>query len=75
MYGFLATPNDPTTAIINLENKTYFCLSLLSKVEDILIPVDARSIILGIFDLVLYSEDNLSPSRDGIPLGALDDLF
>ena len=35
-------------------------------------PFDARLSILDIFYLVLYSEDPLSPSKDGIQLGALD---
>ena len=55
----------PINANDNLANKSYFCLGLLSKLADLLITVDARSIILG----VLYP---LSPSQYGIPLGQWD---
>ena len=66
MWGFLATSHAPITANESLENIPYSCLGLLANPEDLLIPVDYRPIILGIFD-------PFSPSRDGIPLGALDD--
>ena len=48
-----------------------FCLGLLASFSDLWIPVDAILIILGIFDLVLYSEDLSYPSQDGIQLGVL----
>ena len=66
MWGLLATLHAPITANENLSNKPYFCLGLLANLEDLLRPVDARSIILGIFD-------PFSPSRYVIPLGMLDD--
>ena len=49
MLGLLSTSHDPITANHNLANKPSF-LVLLSNLEDILRPVDDRSIILGIFD-------------------------
>ena len=52
----------------NLANKPYFCLGLLVKLPDPLIPVNVISITLGFFDI-------LSPSRDGIPLGTLDNYW
>ena len=61
MWGVLDTSHAPTTANYNLGNKPYFCLDLLANLEDLLRPVDARSIILGILNLVLYSEDTVSP--------------
>ena len=73
MMGFLETPHAQTTDNDNSVTKSYFCLSLLANLTDILWPVDARSIILGIFDLTLYYKDPFSPSLDGIPLDALDD--
>ena len=45
---------------------------LLDNLEDILRSVDAIMIILGLFDIVLYSEYPFYPSRDGIPLDVLD---
>ena len=60
-WGFLATSHAPITTNENLQNKPYFCLVLLANLADLLIPVDARSIILGIFD-------PFSPLRYGIPL-------
>ena len=66
MWGFLATSHDPITDNENLENIPYICLVLLANLVDLLIPVDAGSIILGIFD-------PLSPSRYGIPLVELGD--
>ena len=49
MWGFLATSYDSITSDDNSANKPYFCLSLLANLADILRPVDARLIILGIF--------------------------
>ena len=66
MWGFLATPNDTITANESLKNKSYYCLGLLSNLTDTLGIVDARSIILGIFD-------PFTPSLYGIPWGELDD--
>ena len=51
MWGLLATSHSPITANDNLSNKPHFCLGLLFNLADILGPVDARSIILGTFDL------------------------
>ena len=53
MWGLLATSHATMTAIENLANKPYFCLDLLANFEDLLRPVDSRSIILGIFDTFL----------------------
>ena len=50
MWGFLATSYDSITSDDNSANKPYFCLSLLANLADILRPVDARLIVLGIFD-------------------------
>ena len=50
MLGLLATLNYPINANNNLANKPNFCLGLLTNLANILIPFDARSIILGIFD-------------------------
>ena len=61
VWGFLATSRAPITSKNNLENKQYFCLSLLANLADLLKSVDARSLILGIFD-------SFYPSRDAIPL-------
>ena len=69
MWGFLATSHAPIAANENLENKSYFYLFLLANLTDLLRTVDARSIILGIFDPF----SPLSASPYGIPLGALDD--
>ena len=55
MCGFLATSHDPITANDNLANKPCFCVGLLANLVYILIPVDARSNLLGIFDLFLPS--------------------
>ena len=49
IWGFLAASNAPITANENLSNKPYFCLGLLANLAYIMIPVDARSVILGIF--------------------------
>ena len=68
MWDFLATAHAPITMNDNLENKPYFGLVLLANLADLLIPVDARSIVSGIF----YPFTPLSPSRYGIPLGVLD---
>ena len=65
MCGFLYTSHAPITVNKNLSNKPYFCLSLLANLEDLLRPVDSRSIILGIFD-------PFSTSRYGILLGVLN---
>ena len=65
MLGLLSTSHAPFTDNDNSKNESYFCLGLLSNLENLLRPVYDRSIILGIFD-------PFSPSRDGIPLGALD---
>ena len=73
-WGFLDTSHDPTTDNESLANKTYFCLGLLANLEDLLIPVDARSIILGILDPVLYSEYHSSTLRYVIQMSALDDF-
>ena len=62
MWGLLATSHDPINANDNLANKSYFCLGLLAKLEDLLIPVDARLIIFGIFN-------PFHQFQDGIPLG------
>ena len=64
MWGLLATSHDQITVNCNSTNKPYFFLGLLSNLVDILIPVDAILIILGIFD-------PLYPSQDGIPLVSL----
>ena len=69
--GGLSTSRAPITSNESLENKQYFCLDLLAKREYILRPVDARSIILVIFD-PFYT---LSTFLSGIPLGALDDYW
>ena len=67
MWGFLATSHAPITSNENLSNKPYFYLGLLANLADLLIPVDAKSIVSGIF----YPFTPLSPSRYGIPLGVL----
>ena len=67
MWGFLATSHDTITANENVANKPKQCLGLFANLADLLIPVDARSIILGIFDPFF-------PSRYGIPMGVLDDF-
>ena len=48
MWGFLAASHTPIAANENLENKPYFYLSLLANLADILIPVDAILIGLGV---------------------------
>ena len=48
MWGFLAASHAPIAANENLENKPYFYLSLLANLADILIPVDAILIGLGV---------------------------
>ena len=63
-WVFLSNSQYPITDNETLSNNPYFW-GLLSNLEDILIPVDAISIMLGIFDPVY-------PSRDVIPLGELD---
>ena len=68
MWGILTTSHAPINAKYNLSNKPYSCLSLLANLEDLLRPVDSRSIILGIFD-------PLSPSWHDIPLVTLDDCW
>ena len=74
-WGFLETSHNTTTANENSANKPYFWGGLFANPADVLRPVDARLIILGIFDLVPYSEYPFSPSRDWIALGALDDFL
>ena len=68
MGSLLSTAYAPITANENLENKPYLCLVLLAKLADLLVPVDARSILLGIFDPFYFS-------RDCIPLGKLDNCW
>ena len=68
IWGFLAASHAPITANGDLSNKLYFCLGLLSNLAYIMIPVDARSIILGIF----YP---FHPSLYGIILGTFDDCW
>ena len=68
IWGLLSTSHAPITANKNLWNKPYFCLGLLSNLAYIMIPVDARSTILGIF----YP---FSPSLYGILLVTLDDCW
>ena len=53
-----------------MAKKLDFYLGVLENMADILILVGTRSIILGFFDTVIYSEDSLSPSLNGIPLNA-----
>ena len=72
MWGFLSNSYAPDTANDNFKTTIYF-LGLVAYLVYLLRPVDAIYIILGIFDLVLYSEDPFYHSRDGIPLGALYD--
>ena len=68
MRGFLSPSHAPVTDNYNLANKPYFCLGLLFKLAYLLIPVDAISTILGIFD-------PFSHSLHGIPLVKLDDCW
>ena len=74
--GFLSTSHPPTTASYNFVNGTYLGWGwgggLLSNISDLQIPSGDVLIILGILIFFLYSEDPLSPSLDGIPLGILD---
>ena len=65
MWWLLATSHAPITANENLANKQCFCLGLVANTEDLLRPVYARVIILGIFD-------PFCPSWYVIPLGELD---
>ena len=64
MWGFLITSHVPINDNENLATKPYFCLVSLANLSDLLRPVGAKSIILGIFV-------SFSPSLDGIPLGAV----
>ena len=64
IWAFLATSHAPITDNKNLTNKPYICLSLLANLADIMRLVDARTIILDIFDPFYLL-------RDGIPLDAL----
>ena len=50
MWGLLATSYAPITANDNLENKPHLFWGLLANLSALLIPVDSRSIILGVFD-------------------------
>ena len=50
MLGLLATLYAPITSNYNISHKQYLCLGLFFNLADILIPVYARSIILGMFD-------------------------
>ena len=52
MWGFLSISHATITANENLSNKSYFSLVLIANLSDLLIPVYAKSIILGIFDPV-----------------------
>ena len=56
MWGLLSTSNDSITANENLANKLYFCLILLANLEDLLTPVDYRSIILRILIPFLFHD-------------------
>ena len=71
MWKFLATPHAPISTNENLSVKPYFCLGLLANLEDTLIPVHYRSIILDIFD----NFSSLYISQYGTPPGALDDCW
>ena len=53
MRGLLANSHHPTTYNEGLENNPYFCLVLLSNLEDLAIPVDYISGILGCFGTFL----------------------
>ena len=66
IWGNLSTSHAPNTANDDLLNKTYFCLGLLSNLADLLRSVDARLVMLVIFD-------SFYPSRNVISLDALDD--
>ena len=72
MLRLLSTSHAQITDNDHLANKPYFCLSLLGNLSDLLRLFDTRSIILGVFGLVLHSEDPFYPLIDGISLGALD---
>ena len=65
IWGFLSTSHAPITDNENVENKPYFCSNLLSNLADLVKLIDARPIILGIFDPFYLS-------RYGIPLDDLD---
>ena len=67
MGRLLSTSHDPTTSNDNSSNKPFF-LGLLFNLSDLLIPVDSRSSIFGIFDPFSL----LPPLRDVTPLGALE---
>ena len=53
MWVFLSTSRARVTDNDSLANEQYFCLGLLANLVDILKLVDARSIILGLFILLL----------------------
>ena len=61
MCFFKATSHAQITANENLRKYLYFYLGLLAKVGDTPRPVDARSIIFEIFDIVLYFGDTPPP--------------
>ena len=71
MWGFWATPQDPTTTNNNLANKPYFCLFLLSNRIDDLIPFLAKLFTLCIFDPF----SSFYTSWYCIPLVALDNCW
>ena len=66
MWGLLATSNAPITDNAYLSHITYFFHGLLANLANFLIFYEARSMILGIFDI-------FSPSQDGTPLRTLED--
>ena len=65
MWRFLTISHASMTVNENLANKPYFYLILLSNLAYLLIPVDARLVILGILH-------PFYPCQDGIPLDMLD---
>ena len=66
MWVSLATSHAPITTYENLSNKPFFCLGLLANLVDLLGPVDAILIVLGVFILFL-------PRDTAYLLGMLDD--
>ena len=71
-WEFLSNSHSPSSTNDNLANNPYFSLDLLANMADLLRPVYARLIILVIFHLVMYFQNPLSTSQDGITMRSLD---
>ena len=75
MWGCFVPSHDPITASKNIENIPYICLGSFSNLEGWQIPVDERSIILGILYPILNYGDPIYPLWDCVTLGVVDGFW